>query len=167
MKKKLERYEEALKEMRAEWIQSVGSGIEPLGSGTSATLERYQKLFCSKPELVHGLALRAAGLATMSKASEIQHLKGFKEDFNVSQLDLRKEERLEPRLYSLLPPEAMHPFIMTTCFNPVDYGTLPNAPAEVGEPSSQPTDQGNAPLLSNNDEDVPKNTEEDVPPFES
>ncbi|KAK4428465.1 hypothetical protein Salat_1146100 [Sesamum alatum] len=79
---------------------------------------------------------------------QIQHLQSFKEDFDVSQLDLDNNENLEPyedeakvidvlienEFYSLLPPKAMHPFIMSSRFNPGSGGNPSNIPAQAGSP---------------------------------
>ncbi|KAK4428663.1 hypothetical protein Salat_1166100 [Sesamum alatum] len=108
---------------------------------------------------------------------QIQHPKGFKEDFDVSQLELGKDESLKSyedegkvidvpihnEFYSLLPPQSMDPFIMNTRFTPIDGGTPSDTLAKVREPSSQPTGHGNIPLPSDNEGDARNNTEVDVP----
>ncbi|KAK4422937.1 hypothetical protein Salat_1876300 [Sesamum alatum] len=82
---------------------------------------------------------------------QIHYLKGFKEDFNMSQLDLGKDKRLQPYdnedkvidvpidnvFYSLLPPEAMDPFIMAARFIPLSESDVSGIPSQAGEPSSQ------------------------------
>ncbi|KAK4430848.1 hypothetical protein Salat_0846600 [Sesamum alatum] len=68
------------------------------------------------------LRIFARTLPTIKRCLKIQHLQGFKEDFDVSQLDPSKDENLEPyeeeakfidvpvdnEFYSLPPPKAMH-----------------------------------------------------------